>query len=124
MTLRFAPRTDTVITTPLGQGNKDLTITRLPWADFSARFAGRAQPSGAAIFVAPDHPDYPPEWLTRHYGVLCLGWPGVKEQTFQPGQAIRCRYRVWIHRGAPTVEQVKQTYRAYEDSFAKKPAAQ
>lgn len=124
LTLRFAPRTDTVITTPLGQGDKDLTITHLPWADFSARFAGRAQPSGAAIFVARDHPDFPPEWLTRHYGVLCVGWPGVKEQTFQPSQTIRCRYRVWIHRGAPTIEQVRQAYRVYEDSFPEKAANQ
>jgi hypothetical protein len=114
LTLRFAPRTNTVITTPLGQGDKDLTITRLPWADLSARFAGREQPSGAAIFVAPDHPDFPPEWLTRHYGVLCLGWPGVKAKTFQPGETIRCHYRVWIHRGAPDVERVKQAYGAYE----------
>jgi hypothetical protein len=113
LTLRFAPRTNTVITTPLGQGPKDLSITRLPWADFSARFAGRAQASGAAIFVAPDHPDFPPEWLTRHYGVLCLGWPGVKSKTFQPGETIRCRYRIWIHRGAPDVEKVTQAYREY-----------
>jgi hypothetical protein len=113
LTLRFASCTNAVITTPLGQGAKDLSITRLPWADFSARFAGRAQPSGAAIFVAPDHPDFPPEWLTRHYGVLCLGWPGVKPKTFQPGETIRCRYRIWIHRGAPDVENVTQTYREY-----------
>ncbi len=73
LTLRFAPRTNTVITTPLGLSDKDLSITRLPWADLSARFAGRALSSGAAILVAPDHPDYPPEWLTRHYGVLCIG---------------------------------------------------
>jgi hypothetical protein len=113
LTLRFAPRTNTVITTPLGQGDKDLSITRLPWADLSARFAVRAEASGAAIFVAPDHPNFPPEWLTRHYGVLCLGWPGVNSRTFQPGETIRCRYRVWIHRGAPDVEKVKQAYRAY-----------
>ena len=116
LTLRFAPRTNTVITTPLGQGEKDLTITRLPWADLSARFAGREQPSGAAIFIAPDHPDFPPEWLTRHYGVLCLGWPGVKPKTFQPGETIRCRYRVWIHRGATSVDRLKQAYQAYEQA--------
>ena len=114
LTLRFAPRTNTVITTPLGQGEKDLSITRLPWADFSARFAGREASSGAAIFVAKDHPDYPPEWLTRHYGVLCLGWPGVEAKTFQPGETFRCQYRIWIHRGAPDVEKVKQAYGAYE----------
>lgn len=118
LTLRFAPRMNTIITTPLGQGDQDLTITRLPWADLSAQFAESAQPSGAAIFVAPDHPDFPPEWLTRHYGVLCLGWPGVKPKTFQPGETIRCRYRVWIHRGAPTVEQVKRAYQSYEQSLA------
>lgn len=113
LTLRFAPRTNTVITTPLGQGGQDLTITRLPWADFSARFAGREQSSGAAIFVAPDHPDFPPEWLTRHYGVLCLGWPGVKAKTFQPGETIRCRYRLWIHRGAPTQDTVAAAFQAF-----------
>jgi len=116
LTLRFAPCTNAVITTPLGQGEGDLSIRRLPWADFSARFAGRAQASGAAIFVAPEHPDFPPEWLTRHYGVLCLGWPGVKPKTFLPGATIRCRYRVWIHRGAPNVEKVQQAYRAYSQA--------
>ncbi|MDA1278262.1 MAG: PmoA family protein [Verrucomicrobia bacterium] len=114
LTLRFAPRAQTVITTPLGQDEKDLSITRLPWADLSARFAGRAKASGAAIFVAPDHPDFPTEWLTRHYGVLCLGWPGVNPKTFQPGETIRCRYRVWIHRGSPDLETVRRAYRAYE----------
>lgn len=121
LTLRFAPRTHTVITTPLGQGEQDLSITRLPWADLSARFAGSVQTSGAAIFVASDHPDYPPEWLTRHYGVLCLGWPGVKAKTFQPRETIFCRYRVWIHRGASDVEKTSQAYRAYEQTSRTKP---
>ncbi len=121
LTLRFAPRTSTVITTPQGQGSDDLTITRLPWADLSARFAQRPEFSGAAIFVAKDHPDYPPEWLTRHYGVLCLGWPGVRPQSFPAGQPIRCRYRVWIHRGAPSVEQAGLAYDAYEPRYGGTP---
>jgi hypothetical protein len=118
LTLRFAPRANTVITTPLGQGDKDLTITRLPWADLSAHFGARKEASGAAIFVAPDHPDFPPEWLTRHYGVLCLGWPGVKPRTFQAGETIHCRYRVWVHRGAPSAEKVSVAYRTYETSVS------
>ena len=110
LTLRFAPRTNTVITTPLGDGPKDLPIAKLPWADLSAQFAGRKEFSGAAILVARDHPDYPPEWLTRHYGVLCLGWPGVAAQTFKPGESIQCRYRLWIHRGKPGVDELKRIY--------------
>jgi hypothetical protein len=113
-TFRFAPRTNTVITTPLGQGDKDLMVTRMPWADFSTRFIGRADYSGAAVFVAPRHPDFPPEWMTRHYGLLCVGWPGVKPKTFQPGETIRCRYRVWIHRGAANADRILRAYRAYE----------
>jgi hypothetical protein len=113
LTLRFAARAQTVITTPLGQSAEDLAITRLPWADLSARFVGAAKPSGAAVFIAPDHPDYPPTWLTRHYGVLCVGWPGVSAQEFPAGQPIRCRYRVWIHRRAASADQLERAYNAY-----------
>ena len=114
LTLRFAPRKgETIITTPGGRTKEDLPITHLPWADLSAQFAGAAAPSGAAIFIAPSHPNYPPEWLTRHYGVLCVGWPGVEAQTFSPGRPIRCAYRVWIHRGVPEAAQLKQVYDDY-----------
>ena len=117
LTIRFAPRTNTVVTTHLGQGDKDLTMTRLAWADLSGRFGAAQKPGGAAIFVAPDHPDFPPEWLTRHYGALCLGWPGVKPRTLQPGETIRCRYRIWIHRGAPGVSELTDEYARYKQSL-------
>jgi hypothetical protein len=113
LTLRYAPGTDLVITTPLGNGKEDLAMTLLKWADLSARFGGAAQPSGAAIFVGPDHPDYPPTWLTRHYGVLCVGWPGVEPKTFPADQPIRCRYRIWIHRSAPDQATLQKAYDAY-----------
>ena len=117
LTLRFAPRTNTVITTPLGQGKEDLTVTRLPWADLSARFTGKTEISGAGIFVAPDHPDFPPEWLTRHYGVLCLGWPGVNPAVLQVGEGVHCRYRVWIHRGAADGESLARKHEEWATSL-------
>jgi Methane oxygenase PmoA len=113
LTLRYAPRTQTVITTPLGNKPDDLAMTRLAWADLSAQFAGAPKPSGAAIFISPDHPDYPPTWLTRHYGALCVGWPGVTPATFQPGHRIQCRYRLWLHRGAPRQDELQRAYDAY-----------
>lgn len=114
ITLRFAPRTNTVIVTPQGSGKDDLSMARLPWADLSAQFEGRKEPSGAAIFISPEHPDYPPQWLTRHYGVLCVGWPGVQEQTFQPDKPIVCRYRVLIHRGAMAQQKWESIYNDYK----------
>jgi hypothetical protein len=56
LTLRFAPQKDAVITTPLGNKSEDLYMTRLEWADLSARFRGEEPARGAAIFVGPDHP--------------------------------------------------------------------
>lgn len=41
LTLRFAPRANTVITTPLGDSPEDLPMTRLPWADLSANSPAR-----------------------------------------------------------------------------------
>jgi len=113
LTLRFAPRTNTVITTPLGNSAEDLPMTRLPWADLTASFSGAPAASGAAIFIAPDHPDYPPMWLTRHYGVLCVGWPGVEAKKLPAGEPICCRYRVWIHRGATDKVALEKLYAAY-----------
>jgi hypothetical protein len=119
LTLRFAPRTNTVITMPFGIDDKDLPMVRLPWADLTALYPGMAQPSGAAIFVPGTHPDFPPMWLTRHYGVLCLGWPGVEAKTFAPDKPITCEYRVWIHRGATSGDTLKAEYDAYKSARAR-----
>lgn len=113
LTLRFAPRESPLITVPSGRTKEDLTVARLPWADYTGAFEGASGRSGAAIFVSRDHPDYPPEWLTRHYGCLCVGWPGVEPTTLEPGKPVRCRYRVWVHRGEPRVDDLAAACEAY-----------
>jgi hypothetical protein len=113
VTLRYAPRKQTVITTPDGRASEDLLITKLPWADLSGQFEGAESPSGIALFVHPEHPQYPPEWMTRDYGVLAVGWPGVKAETLSPGKTVTCRYRLWIHRGTPDASDLAEEYQAY-----------
>jgi hypothetical protein len=115
LTVRFAPRSreDTLITVPSGRTTEDLPDTPLAWADFTSRFGDADARSGAAIFVHPRHPDYPPTWLTRYYGPLCVGWPGVKARTFEPGKPIRLDYRIWIHKSAVEPEELKRAYAGY-----------
>lgn len=113
LTLRFAPGTNTTITIPAGVTREDLPMTNLPWADLTRLWTTEKSTSGVAIFVHPSHPDFPPQWLTRHYGVLCLGWPGVKPAAFQQGDVIRCHYRIWLHRGQPSIERLAGAYEEY-----------
>jgi hypothetical protein len=122
LTVRFAQaegqpkavkRKDTIITVPRGVTKRDLPDTRLKWADITGHAKGAKGRSGIAVFVPPDHPDYPPTWLTRHYGPLCIGWPGVQAKTFPAGEPFRIRYRLWIHRGEASLERLKRRYAAY-----------
>jgi hypothetical protein len=115
LTVRFAVKNekDSTITVPAGMSPNDLPDTPLPWADLTSKFAGAKQPSGAAIFIPRDHPDYPPTWLTRHYGAQCVGWPGIHGKTFEPGKPIHLHYRIWIHPAAVDVTTLKAAYDAY-----------
>jgi hypothetical protein len=122
---RFGPRTKTTITVPTdtmlpadvtataGRVSGDLLVTKLPWADFVGDFSEAKGLSGAAIFVHPGHRDYPPTWMTRHYGLVSVGWPGVEPQTFPANQPITCQYRVWIHRGSPSATEIQKAYDTY-----------
>ena len=117
LTIRFRPQSNkpgeekiTTITVPGGVAEGDLPETPLPWADFTSRFGTGEHRSGAAIFIPPSHPDFPPTWLTRYYGPLCVGWPGVRERTFQPNEEIRLTYRLWVHESEVDTEQIRKAY--------------
>jgi hypothetical protein len=113
-TMRFGPRTKTMITAVDGLAKEDLLMAKLPWADFAGDFRkGSDDLSGAAIFVHPSHPDFPPMWMTRHYGLLAVGWPGVTAQTLAPGKPVTCRYRLWIHRGVRDAAEIQTAYDQY-----------
>jgi hypothetical protein len=113
VSLRFAPREKTVITVPTGRVTEDLLIARLPWVDLSAEFEGAVGPSGIALFVDASNPDYPPEWMTRDYGLLAVGWPGVRSRTLPAGKSVTCRYRLWVHRGASDLAELQKEFAAY-----------
>ena len=102
------------ITVPTGIAKADLPEERLTWVDFVSKFDGRETPSGAAIFIPPTHPDYPPTWLVRHYGAQCVGWPGVHDHTFEPGVPFSIEYRIWVHDGDLDLQQLTDVYEAYK----------
>lgn len=115
LTVRFAVQreAEATITVPAGQTTADLLETPLEWADLTTQIAGAPHRSGGAVFVHPQHPNFPPTWLTRHYGPLCIGWPGVNARQYEPGQPHRLPYRLWLHRGPADVDQLQARYAAF-----------
>lgn len=115
LTVRFAVQrqADVTITVPDGKTSADLLETPLPWADLTSQFPGAPDRSGGAVFVHSQHPNFPPTWLTRHYGPLCVGWPGVHAREYEVGQPHRLPYRIWIHAGAVEAEQLQAQYAAF-----------
>jgi len=118
LNVRFAPgsRDQTTITVPSGPTKGDLPNTPLQWADFTSKFKNSQVRSGAAVMVHPGHPDFPPTWLTRHYGPLCVGWPGVKPKTLEPGKPVRLSYRIWTHKAEADHAALKRAYQGYTDA--------
>ena len=124
LTLRFGPRSKTIITVPGGRTSGDLVVTNLPWADLTGDLKkGSGDLSGIAVFVNPGHPDYPPTWMTRHYGLLAVGWPGVTPKTLPAGEPVTCRYRIWIHRGTPDAAEIQRAYADYCATARRHPEA-
>lgn len=116
--LRFAPRAGTVITTDAGVRKGDSNKETPKWADLSARFAGKTEMAGAAVFLHPGSHWKPTGWTLRHYGFLGPSWPGLKPYTLEPGAPVTLRYRVYVHRGGAAEGKVAEAYAQYAASAA------
>jgi hypothetical protein len=112
-TLRFAPREETTLWTPNGKQPKDSDHDHFPWAGLSAKLAGAKAVSGAAIFDHAQNPGFPNTWCLRNYGVISPTYPGEGRHEIKPGQPLRLRYRVWIHRGDARAGKVAAAYAAF-----------
>ena len=124
LTIRFDvwPRTDAIVRAPdhtvrhIGSGlasSEDLSNTRLPWASLSSHFPEAPHRSAGTVMIHPDHPGFPPTWLTRCYGPLCVGYPGVEGREFQPGESFTLRYRLLLHKTEVEHDRLESAYAAY-----------
>ena len=117
VSIRFGPRKTTVMTVPDGRAKEDLVVKKLPWADLSGDLSGKPDVlSGAALFAHPTNRDFPPEWMTREYGMLAAGWPGVNPQTIAKNESVTLRYRLWIHRGNPEAADIQKAFETYRSA--------
>jgi hypothetical protein len=117
---RPAQRREEVITTANGVQREDSNLVPSAWGDFSARFGEGESVSGVAIFQHSDNPRFPSGWCLRPYGFLGVDFPGTERFVLRPGEPLRLRYRVCIHRGDAQDGKVREMYEA----FAQPPRAE
>lgn len=116
--IRYAPAEDVKVVADGQNIPENRNRLRTHWADWTGRFKladGKfaEKPSGTAIFTPLDHPDAPPEWITRLYGFLNVSYPGLQMLDLPKGKPLRLHYRIWVHRGDTEQGRVEEAYRAY-----------
>jgi hypothetical protein len=53
--------------------------------------------------------------MTREYGLLAVGWPGITPQSLPAGKTVSLRYRIWVHRGVPEASEIQKVYDTYRN---------
>jgi hypothetical protein len=92
--VRFAPRTNTVVRTDTGVEAMDTDMVPHAWAEIEATYGGNR----ARVRVTDDqaNPGHPNGWCLRRYGFLGVNFPGNNAITLQKGKPLELRYVVTV----------------------------
>ncbi len=112
--VRFAPCDSRTILTSSGPVTADENRNAHRWADFTARFTESLRLDGITVFDHPSNPNSPPGWTLRFYGYLNPAFTSrTDDYTILPGEPLRLRYRLWVHRGRPSAEHLERMHQDF-----------
>ena len=98
LSVRFAPRTQTVIRTEKGISETDEDLNAHDWAELEAIYDGRKAALRIDNSAANDGGS--PQWCLRHYGFLGAAFPGKTKDrdafTLEPGKPLTLRYSIVV----------------------------
>jgi hypothetical protein len=98
LSVRFAPRTDTVIRTEKGVSEKDEDLNAHDWAELEAVYDGHK--AALRIDNAAANEGGSPQWCLRHYGFLGAAFPGKTRDrddfTLESGKPLTLRYSILL----------------------------
>ncbi|MBL8210930.1 MAG: PmoA family protein [Bryobacterales bacterium] len=118
LSVRFAPRSQTVLRSSEGAVPKDEDHGAHEWAEFEGSFAsGRA---GLRMTADRANPGFPHHWCLRHYGFTGANFPGVTPVRLEPGKPVTLRYQVRLFdaQDHPLTAQARENGRRFERSIA------
>jgi hypothetical protein len=98
LSLRFAPRSQTVIRTEKGVSEKDEDLNTHDWAELDGTYDGHQ--AAVRIDNAAANEGGSPQWCLRHYGFLGAAFPGKTKDrdyiTLERGKPMTLRYSMLV----------------------------
>jgi hypothetical protein len=94
VSIRFAPRQHTRLSSTGGVLAQDENHTPRPWAELQGEFAGH--PARLRITANPNNPGFPHQWCLRHYGFMGANFPGVTPYHLLPGKPVVLSYEILL----------------------------
>lgn len=94
-----------------GPLEKDAVLEPHKWIDISDDKAG------ITMLASPQHPGFPPKWMARnsYTGFINVSWPGLEAHKIDVGKSVTLKYRLLVHKGNPTNEQLTKLYELHKD---------
>ena len=87
-----------------------------PWVDFAGSFGGKPG-SGLAVLMHPSVPAFPQPWILRAaHSMQNPAYPGRHAVRLPTDQPLTFRYRLIVHKGELTRDQLDQLQAAYSKS--------
>jgi len=120
MAMRMAKRTSkwTFRDSEGREGHKACSRKRSKWVDFSGPLDSGAK-AGVAILVHRDNPRQPPPWcVIQHMPYFNPAFTGAEDYTLPAGKTLTLRYRILVHPGILTREQVEAEWKAFGNAPA------
>ena len=85
-----------------------------PWMDFSTPGLSSPDKYGLAILCHPSVPNHPAPWILRRKGSMQnIVFPGWKRVNVSTDRNTKLRYRLVIHDGNASIEELEKQYEAY-----------
>lgn len=92
-----------------GVDEKEVLWKRAKWVDYSGPISADAV-EGVTLMDHPANPNHPTVFHVRNDGWMGASLTFDGERTIQPGAPLTLRYGLYVHRGAPTVNQIHRTW--------------
>ena len=96
---------------------------RRAWYHLTGRFPGGKGPAGMVLLESVTNPDYPNQPQTNEGGTkpgeyppwrsVQPAWPGDREVPLPKGKTLTLDYRLWIHPGALSEDEIIDAWSAY-----------